>query len=188
MTTKPAKAPKKERSKGQSAEARAEGLRYIHMMYGPTAGERSLVSKKVNLGAAYLDHPKFQSLMTAFKKGTIFQFNVKDKEKNYVISTDGSQILFDGRTLYYSRPCNRHEEHLLLDRVTAIQYQTTEPFIHLAVAVLRSLPELGPVKLTYVNHKFYIGSEPLESAAADQGPNLLIGSFEHSKSQDRVKK
>lgn len=188
MASTPGKAPKKEKVKKQTAEERQEAIRYIHMMYGPTAGERSLVARKVNLGTAYLSHPKFQNLMTAFIKGEHFQFSVTDKGKSYIISTDGTHILFDGKIIYYSRPSNRFEEHLLLDRVATVQYQTTDALIHLVVAVIRSLPELGPPQLTYVNHKFYYGSESLESAAAEQGPNLLIGSFAHKKVKEGQKR
>jgi hypothetical protein len=188
MTPTPGKAPKKEKVKRQSAEERLEGIRYIHMMYGPTAGEQKLVTRKVNLGTTYLAHPKFQNLMTAFKKGDSFQFNVADKGKNYIISTDGTHILFDGKIIYYSRPLNRYEDNLLMDRVSMIQYQTTDALIHLAVAVLRSLPELGTPQLSYMNHKFYFGPETLEAASAEQGPNLLIGSYRHKKIQEVVKR
>lgn len=188
MTSTPAKPPKKEKAKRPSPEKLAEGLRYIHMMYGPTAGEQKLVARKLNLGAPYLSSAKFQALMAAFTKGEANQFSVTDKGRSYIIATDGSQILFDGRTLYYSRPLNRYEDNLLMNRVTMTQYQTTEAFIHLAVAVLRSLPDLGQVQITYVNHKFYLGSETLEVAAAEQGPNLLIGSFRHKKVHEGVRK
>jgi len=188
VTSTPAKPPKKEKAKRPSPEKLAEGLRYIHMMYGPTAGEQKLVARKLNLGAPYLSSAKFQALMAAFTKGEANQFSVTDKGRSYVIATDGSQILFDGRTLYYSRPLNRYEDNLLMNRVTMTQYQTTEAFIHLAVAVLRSLPDLGQVQITYVNHKFYLGSETLEVAAAEQGPNLLIGSFRHKKVHEGVRK
>lgn len=188
MTSTPGKAPKKEKAKKQTAEQRQEGIRYIHMMYGPTAGEQKLVQRKLNLGSSYLAHPKFQSLMAAFVKGDTFQFSVSDKTKNYIISTDGTHILFDGKTIYYSRPLNRHEDNLLMDRLTLAQYQTTDPLIHLAVAILRSLPELGPPKLSYVNHKFYYGAETLEAAAAEQGPNLLIGSYRHKKVTEGIKR
>ena len=188
MTSTPAKPPKKEKAKRPSPEKLAEGLRYIHMMYGPTAGEEKLVARKLNLGAPYLSSAKFQALMAAFTKGEANQFSVTDKGRSYIIATDGSQILFDGKTLYYSRPLNRYEDNLLMNRVTMTQYQTTEAFIHLAVAVLRSLPDLGQVQITYVNHKFYLGSETLEVAAAEQGPNLLIGSFRHKKVHEGVRK
>ena len=188
MSTTSGKAPKKEKVKKQTAAERLEGLRYIHMMYGPTAGEGKLVARKINLGASYLSHPKFQELMTAFKKGDKSQFNVTDKGKSYTISTDGTHILFDGKIIYYSRPLNKYEDNLLMDRVSMIQYQTTDALIHLAVAILRSLPELGTPQLTHVNHKFYYGPESLDSSVAEQGPNLLIGSFRHKKVQEGVKR
>ncbi|MBI4912563.1 MAG: hypothetical protein HY823_07485 [Acidobacteria bacterium] len=180
--------PKKDKPKAkrQTPEERAEGLRYIHMMYGPTAGEARPVARKTNLGAPYLSHPKFLALMTAFRKGEAFQFSVTDKGRSLSVATDGSQILFDGKVLYYSRPWNRHEEHLLLNHLTAVQNQGTEALIHLAAAVLRSLPELEAPQLICVNHKLYLGGENLESAAAEQGPNLLMGAYRHQKAPERM--
>src|ERR1035438_1524819 len=171
MTASPGKAPKKVKEKRQTPEERLEALRYNHMMYGPTAGEIRPASKKTNFGAAYLNHPKFQSLMAAFKKGTAFQFDVVDKGKACTISTDGAHISFDGKVIYYSRPLNKHDENLLMDRSALVQYQTTDALVHLAFAILRSLPELGTPQLFYMNHQFYYGAETLEAAVADQGPN-----------------
>ncbi len=188
MTATPAKAPKKEKEKKQTPAERVEALRYNHMMYGPTAGELRPVTKKLNLGSSYLKHPKFQSLMTAFRKGVAFQFDVTDKGKTYAIATDGTQISFDGKTIYYSRPLNKHEDNLLLDRVAVVQYQTTDALIHLAVAILRSLPELGAPRLAHMNQQFYYGTETLETGIAEQGQNLLIGSFKHSKAQEKARK
>lgn len=188
MTAASGKAPKKEKVKRQTPEERLAALRYNHMMYGPTAGEARPAPKKVNLGGAYLNHPKFQALMSAFKKGTSYQFDVTDKGKVYTIATDGTQILFDGKTLYYSRPSNRHEEHLLLDRSVAIQYQAVDALVHLAVAVVRSMSELGSPQLGFLNHEFVYGSEPLEAGIAEQGPNLLIGSFKHQKVVEKTRK
>ncbi len=188
MTTASGKAPKKEKVKRQTPEERLAALRYNHMMYGPTAGEARPAAKKVNLGGAYLNHPKFQAMMSAFKKGTSYQFDVTDKGKVYTIATDGTQILFDGKTLYYSRPSNRHEEHLLLDRSVAIQYQAVDALVHLAVAVVRSMSELGSPQLGFLNHEFVFGSEPLEAGIAEQGPNLLIGSFKHQKVVEKARK
>ncbi|MBK9798011.1 MAG: hypothetical protein IPP58_16325 [Holophagaceae bacterium] len=188
MNASPEKAPKKVKEKRQTPEERQEALRYNHMMYGPTAGELRPVAKKTNLGIAYLKHPKFQSLITAFRKGTVFQFDVTDKGKVFTISTDGSQISFDGKTIYYSRPLNKHEENLLLDRAAAVQYQGIDALVHLAVAVLRALPELGSPQLSYMDQQFYYGIETLESGIADQGPNLLIGSFKHSKVVEKARK
>ena len=188
MTATPGKAPKKEKEKRQTPEERLEALRYNHMMYGPTAGEARPVSKKVNLGASYLKHPKFQGLMTSFQKGTAYQFDVTDKGKAYTIATDGSQILFDGKMIYYSRPLNRHEDNLLMDSAAVIQLQTIDALVHLVVAVLRGLPELGAPSLTYLNKQFYLGAEPLESSLAERGPNLLMGAFTHKKSQEKARK
>jgi hypothetical protein len=188
MTAAPGKTPKKEKVRGQTPEQRLEALRYNQMMYGPTAGEARPAARKQNLGASYLKHPKFQSLMAAFKKGTAFQFEVTDKGKAYTVATDGTQILFGGRTLYYSRPLNRHEDNLLLDRTSAIAFQTTDALVHLAVAVLRSLPELGTHQLSHLNQQFYYGAEPLESSLAELGPNLLIGSFRHQKVVEKGRK
>lgn len=188
MTAKPGKAPKKVKEKRQTPEERLEALRYNHMMYGPTAGELRPDAKKINYGASYLKHPKFQSLITAFKKGTAFQFDVTDKGKVCTISTDGSHISFDGKVIYYSRPLNKHEDNLLLDRASTIQYQTTEALVHLAFAVLRSFPELGTPQLSYMRHQFYYGAETLEAGIAEQGPNLLIGSYKHHKAQEMGRK
>jgi hypothetical protein len=188
MTAPAEKAPKKEKVKRQTPEERLAALRYNHMMYGPTANEMRPVSKKINLGTPYLNHPKFLSLMTAFKKGTTFQFDVTDKGKVYTVSTDGTQITFDGRTIYYSRPSNRHEDLLLLDRVSTIQYQSVDALVHLAVAVLRSLPELGTPQLYFVNQQFYYGKEALEAGIAEHGPNLMIGPYKHAKNPEKARK
>lgn len=188
MNASPEKAPKKVKEKRQTPEERQEALRYNHMMYGPTAGELRPVAKKTNLGIAYLKHPKFQSLITAFRKGTAFQFDVTDKGKVFTISTDGTQICFDGKTIYYSRPLNKHEDNLLLDRAATLQYQGIDALVHLAVAVLRALPELGSPQLSYMDQQFYYGIETLESGIAEQGPNLLVGSFKHSKVVEKARK
>ena len=182
------KTPKKEKVKRQTPEERLEALRYNHMMYGPTAGEIRPAAKKIDYGASYLTHPKFQSLITAFKKGTEYQFDVTDKGKTYTIATDGTQITFDGKIIYYSRSLNKHEDNLLLDRSVLIQYQASEALVHLAIAVLRSFPELGTPQLKYVNHEFFYGSETLESGVVLQGPNLLVGSFKRNKLPEKMKK
>ena len=184
MTAPSGKPPKKQKEKRQTPEQRRELLRYNQMMYGPTAGEGRPAAKKVNYGTAYLGHPKFQSLLTAFKKGTAFQFDVTDKGKVYTIATDGSHISFDGKVVYYSRALNRYEENLLLDRATLLQYQTTDALVHLAFAVLRALPELGTHQLSYLNHQFYYGPQTLDTGLTELGNNLLIGPFKHSKVQD----
>jgi hypothetical protein len=188
MTATPGKPPKKVKEKRQTPAERLEALRYNHMMYGPTAGEMRPAAKKVNYGASYLNHPKFQSLMLAFKKGTAFKFDVTDKGKVYSVSTDGSHIAFDGKTIFYSRPLNKYEENLLLDRTATIQYQTIDALIHLAFAVLRSIPELGTPQLSYMNHQFYYGVETLDTGVAEQGPNLLIGSYRHQKAHESARK
>lgn len=188
MTAAPGKAPKKVKEKKQTPAERQEALRYNHMMYGPTAGERRPTTKKVNYGTPYLGHPKFQALMMAFKKGTTSKFEVTDKGRTYVIATDGSHISFDGKTIYYSRPANRHEENLLLDRAAATQFQTIEAFVHLVFAVLRSFPELGAPVLSHLNHQFYYGAETLDAGIAEQGPNLLMGSFKHQKALESGRK
>ncbi|HEY3399425.1 MAG TPA: hypothetical protein VGK03_02245 [Geothrix sp.] len=188
MTAAPGKAPKKEKEKRQSPEERLEALRYNHMMYGPTAGEMRPAPKKINYGSSYLNHPKFQSLMTAFKKGQPYQFDVTDKGKAYVISTDGAHISFDGKVIYYTRPLNKHEDNLLLDRPATIQYQSVDALIHFVFAVLRHLSELGAPRLSYLNHQFYYESETLDTGVAEQGPNLLIGCFKHNKVQEKARK
>ena len=177
MTAAPEKAPRKDKPKRQTPEERQEALRYNHIMYGPTAGERGPAPKKVDFGAPYLAHPKFQSLMAAFKKGTDFQFSVTDKGKSHVISTDEAQILFNGKVIYYSQSLNRHESDLLLDRAAAIQFQAIDAFVHMAIAVLRSLPELGTPQLNFRFGEFWYGMEKMEPAIAAQGPNLRIGSY-----------
>lgn len=188
MTASAKKVPKKEKEKRQSPEERQEALRYNQMMYGPTAGEKRPALKKINYGASYLGHPKFQSLMTAFKNGSKYEFNVSDKGKAFTISTDGSHILFDGKIIYYCRPLNRYEQNLLMDRTSTIQYQTNEALVHLVFAVLRSFPELGTPQLSYLHNQFYHGTETLEAGVAEQGPNLMIGAYKHVKAQEKVRK
>jgi hypothetical protein len=188
MTVTPGKAPKKVKEKRQSPEERLEAMRYNHMMYGPTPGEVRPASKKVNYGASYLNHPKFQSLMTAFKNGATYKFDVIDKGKVCTISTNGSNISFNNKIIYYSRALNRYEDNLLLDKTATVQHQTIDALVHLVFAVLRSFPELGTPPFFYMNHQFYQGAEPLEASVVEQGPNLLIGSFKHTKVQERAKK
>lgn len=188
MSATAGKPPKKEKARKQTPQEREEGLRYIHMMYGPTAGEAKLVARKTNLGSAYLNHPKFQALLEAFKKAGAFQFSVTDKGRSYMIATTAGQITFDGKVLFYAREVNRYEDNLLMDRTTAIQFQNTDALIHLAGAVLRSLPELGPCPLTSINHKLYFGPESFETAAAENGPNFLVGSFKHKRVSEGTKR
>lgn len=145
-----------------------------------------MAPKKVDYGVSYLKHPKFQSLMAAFKKGTTFSFDINAGGKNFSITADGSQIAFNGRTLFYSRALNRHEDNLLLDKASAIQHQTNDAVIHLIFAVIKSFPELGTPALQYQHRKFYTGNDTLESSALDQGANLLIGAFKHTKVQEKT--
>jgi hypothetical protein len=188
MAATPGKAPKKEKVKRQTPEERLEAMRYNHMMYGPTPGEVRPAVKKVNYGASYLSHPKFQSLMTAFKNGGTYKFDVIDKGKVCTISTDGSHISFNGKVIYYSRSLNRYEDHLLLDKTSTVQFQTVDALVHLVFAVLRSFPELGAPPFHYTSHQFFQGTETLEASVAEQGPNLLVGSFRHTKVQDKARK
>ncbi len=182
------KAAKKVKEPKQTPEARLEAMRYNHMMYGPTAGERMQVAKKVDYGAAYLKHPKFQSLMTAFKKGTASKFEVTAGEKVYSIATEDSQILFNNKVIFYSRPLNRHEENLLLDRAATVQYQGTDALVHLVFAVIRAFPELGLPELAYQHKQFYVGIETLDARAEELGSSLLIGGFKHAKVMERPKR
>lgn len=145
-------------------------------------------TKKINFGSSYLSHPKFQNLITAFKNGTSFKFDVTDKSKTYTISTEESHILFDGKVIFYSRPLNKYEDNLLLDRASTIQYQGVDALVHLAFAILRSFQELGTPQLSYLQNQFYYGSETLEFGMNEQGPNLLIGSYKHTKTHEKAKK
>lgn len=188
MTELSQKAPKKEKDRRQTPAERQELMRYNHMMYGPTTNEAKSTLKKIDYGISYLKHHKFQSLMTAFTKGTTYQFEVTAEGKPCSVATDGSDISFNGKTIFYSRPLNRHEDNLLLDKASMLQFQTTDALVHLAFAVLRSLPELGSHPLLYSNHRFYYGAEALESVPAEQGSNLLIGTYKHSKSPTKTRK
>jgi hypothetical protein len=82
---------------------------------------------------------------------------------------------------------NKHEDNLVLDRAQAIQYQATDAVVHLVFAVLRSLPELGGHPLSFLGRKFYVGSETMDSSRAEEGSNLLIGSYKHTKTPERTK-
>jgi hypothetical protein len=186
MTGNSAKAPKKEKEKRQTPQERLEAMRYNHMMYGPTEGELKLNPKKVDYGASFLKHPKFQSLMVAFKNGTSCKFDITANGKLSTIATDGSHITFDGKVLFYSRALNKYEDNLLLDRGPAIQLQTTDPVVHLVFAVLRSLPEIAE-QLSYQHHKFYHGTGSLETSSTEQGSNLLLGPYKHNKTHEKIK-
>ena len=187
MTTTPGTAPKKVKEKKQTPAERQALMQWNHMMYGPTAKEARPVAKKVNFGASYLTHPKFQALMTALVKGAHYKFDVTDKAKTYTISTDGDHISFDGKVIFYTRPMNRYEDHLLLDRAVAVQYQNVDALVHLVFAVLRHFPDLGAPKLVFLNHQFYYGADTLETGVAEQGANLLLGSYRHNKVSDKPK-
>lgn len=177
MTTPSGKPPKREKVKPQSAEERMEAMRYNQMMYGPTAGERRLLAKTPDFGAAYLKHPKFQALMQAFKGATSSQFNVTHKEKSHTISTDGEHLFFDGKVVFYARALNKYERNLLVDRSVLLQHQTLDPFIHLVFAVIRSLPEVGVKDLSHRNGEFLLAGLGLDAGIAEQGPNLMLGAF-----------
>ena len=188
MADTPTKAPKKEKVQRQSAEDRLAALRYNHMMYGPTEGEAKLTPKKVNYGAPFLKHPKFQSLMTAFRHGGAFKFDITTDGRVVSISTAENHIRFDDKTLFYARALNKHEDNLFLDRAMAVQLQSQEPVVHLVFAVLRHFSELGEPDLAYQRHKFYQGNDPLEFATGDQANNLMLGPFKCQRPLDKAKK
>ena len=187
MTGNTEKAPKKVKEKKQTPQERLEAMRYNHMMYGPTEGELKMAPKKIDFGASFIKHPKFQSLMTAFKNGTAFKFDITANGKISTIATDGSHITFDAKVLFYARPLNKYEDNLLLDRGSAVQLQSTDAVVHLVFAVLRSLPELGEPPLSYLHHKFYQGTGSLETSATDQGSNILIGPYKHNKTHEKTR-
>ena len=188
MSETPGKAPKKVKEKKQSPEERLEAMRYNHMMYGPTDGEMKLTPKKIDFGASYLKHPKFQNLMSSFKRGAAFKFDITAGGTLYTISSEGNHLYFDGKVLFYTRPLNKHEDNLFLERATCIQFQTTDAVVHLIFAVLRSFPELGEPPLQYLHHKFHYGNEILEFATTEQGTNLPMGTFAHNKPHERIKR
>jgi len=187
MAEIPGKAPKKVKEKKQTPQERQEALRYNHMMYGPTDGEQKLTPRKVDYGAPYLKHPKFQSLMKAFKNGTAFKFEITANEKLSTIATDGSQISVNGKMIFYSRPLNKYEDNLLIDRAAAVQFQAMDAIVHLVFAVLRSFPELEEGQLIYQRHQFYHGLETLDGGPAGEGPNLLLGAYKHTKVHERIR-
>jgi len=186
MTENSEKAPKKIKDKKQTPQERLEAMRYNHMMYGPTHREIQLSPRKTNFGGSFLKHPKFQSLITAFKNGTAFKFDITADAKILTIDTDGSHISFDGKTIFYSRALNKYEDNLLLDRAAAVQVQAIDAAVHLVFAVLRSFPELGEPPLQYLHHKFYQGNATLEMAINEQS-NLLLGPFKHNKTHERIR-
>lgn len=185
MTEVPAKPKKKEKAKSQTPEERREALRYNHIMYGPTAHEYRPPAKRVDYGAVYLRHPKFQALMTAFKNGSASEFTVADKGKTHTIATDGELIRFNGIVLFYSRSLNRFERNLLLDCTAAVQFQAVDACVHLVFAVMRSLPELDAPHLAFWNGEFHLGEEELDAVIPVQGPNLMIGAFRSAAAKAR---
>ena len=188
MTETDKNPPRKTKEKKQTPEERLAALRYNRMMYGPTPNERRPVPKRVDYGAPYLHHPKFQSLMTAFKNGSDYQFSVSDKGKTYAVSTHESEILFDGKMIYYCRSLNRHENSLLMDRASLVLYQANEALVHLAFAVLLYFPEIGKPLLTYARNAFFYAEGPLGANIEKEGPNLMIGVFKHNKAQEKPRR
>jgi hypothetical protein len=192
MAELPEKAPnkikeKRIKEKRQTPEQRLAALRYNQMMYGRTQGEQVLAPRTVDYGASYLKHPKFQSLIKAFKNGTAYTFDITSGGRVSSISTDGAQILFGDKILFYSRSLNRYEDNLVLVRAAAVQCQGNEAAVHLIFAVIRSFPELEPGQLTYSRHQFYAGLGTLASSSEDQGPNMPLGSYKHTKVHERVR-
>lgn len=185
MADSPAKPPKKEKPRRQTEAERQAMLAYHRTMYGPTSGEQRTVVKKVDWGAPYLQHPKFLMLVDAFRHGRAFEFTVTDKGRGFTVATDGGLLRFDGAVVFYSRPINRYESSLLMDRGAALRFQEVESFAHLALAVLRSFPELGPLRLKMVNKEFWWDAERLEAGIAAHGPNLLVGDFRHATPKEK---
>lgn len=188
MSDLPGKTPKKVKERRSQPPDMTKSVNYSQMMYGWTENERRMLPKRVDYGASYLKHPKFQNLMTAFKKGQTFAFDVITGGDTCSIATDGTQITFKGRTLFYTRSLSKHEDNLFLDRQGAVQLQTQEAAVHLVFAVLRSLPELGETGIRYHNKKFWLGMETLETDSSDLGTNLLLGSYQHMKPKDFLRK
>jgi hypothetical protein len=185
MADSPAKSPKKEKPRRQTEAERRAMLDYHRTMYGPTSGEHRAVVKKVDWGAPYLQHPKFLALVEAFRHGKSYEFSVTDKGRTYAVSTEGGHLRFGGAVVFYSRPINKYESSLLMDRSEALRFQEVESFAHLALAVVRSFPELGPVRLRVSNKEFWWDTERLEAGIAAQGPNLLLGDFRHATPKEK---
>jgi hypothetical protein len=182
---KPAKPAKKEKPKRQTEAERQAMLAYHRTMYGPTSGEHRAVVKKVDWGAPYLQHPKFLGLVEAFRHGRTFEFSVTDKGRAYGVSTDGGLLRFSDAVIFYSRPLNKYESSLLMDRAAALRFQEIESFAHLVFAILRSFPELGPIRLRMSNRELWWDTERLEAGIAAQGPNLLVGDFRHAAPKEK---
>lgn len=187
MTTS-GNAPKKPKEKRQTPAERQEALRYNQMMYGPTAGERRAIARKVHQGAAYLQHPKFVALMSAFRKGAAFRFEVTEKAKTYTLSAEGAHLCVDGKVLFYSRPSNRHEDHLLLDRAVLLQYQTVDAVLQFAAAVMRSQPDLEAQPLSSLGSQLFYGPDALDADLDSQGSNLMIGAYRHGRIVEKPRK
>jgi hypothetical protein len=187
MTEPAEKSPKRIKDYKPTPEQRQANMRYNQMMYGPTEGELKHAPRKVDFGASYLKHPKFQSLMTAFRRGASFKFDITAGGALSCIATDGTHITFNDKVIYYTRPLNKHVDNLFLDRASAVQLQGNDAVVHLVFAVLRSFPELGEPQLAYQYHKLYQGNESLETGPTGPGSNLLIGGFKHSKPLERPK-
>ena len=187
MTETPGKSPKRIKDYKPTPEQRQANMRYNQMMYGPTEGELKHAPRKVDYGAPYLKHPKFQALLTAFKRGAASSFDINANGTLSSIATDGSGIAVNGKVVFYTRPLNKHMDNLFLDRAAAVQLQGNEAVVHLVFAVLRSFPELGEPQVQYQYHKFYQGTESLETGPTGPGSNLLIGAFKHSKPLERPK-
>jgi hypothetical protein len=178
------KKDKKEKKKKVAYDKKAH-LDYNKLMYGPLGCEQKRLAPKVNYGAGFQGSEKFKALISAFKNNTSYKFEVKIQDKNYVVATDGIHISFDNIVVCYSRPSNRFEDLLLLDRNSLIQHNNTVGVIHLVFGVLKAFPELKHM-LTYVQHKFYWGAESVDKASdAQYGSNILVGAFKHQRFQNR---
>jgi hypothetical protein len=181
---KPGKAPKERK---QTAEERLAALRYNQLMYGRTTTERKLQPKRVDYGASFLKHPKFQELVGAFRKGAADRFEVRSEGGDCTVATDAGQITFNGKVLFYSRPSGKQVDHLYLERASAVQLQGNEVAVHLVFAVLRSFQELGEHGLLYLYHKFYQGPESLDSGPSGPGTNLDLGTYKHNRPHERTR-
>jgi hypothetical protein len=178
------KEKKKEKKKKQTYD-KVAALKYNKLMYGPLSCEQKKIAPKVNYGAGFIGHEKFKALLSAFKNNTPYKFEIKINDKSYTVATDGTHISFDNIVVCYSRPSNRFEDLMLLDRNSLIQHNNTAGVIHLVFGVLKSLPELKH-SLTYVQHKFYWEAEGVDKASdAEYGANILVGPFKHQRFQDR---
>lgn len=168
-------------------EERRQALRYNQMMYGPSDRERQLAPKRVDWGGAFLKHPRFQALLEALRKGNAASFEVSAGGRSHLIATNGAEISFDARTVFYTRPMNRYEDHLLVDRAVLVFHEANEVLAHLVFAVMRSLVAAEAPPLNYLRKAYYLGSEPLD-ANGPEGSNLLLGAFRHAKPMERPRK